>query len=138
MAQWVNDLACLCEGSCSIPSAVGLRIQCCCSCGIGRSSGSDSVPGPELPFATVVAAKEKEEKTLKTKRQRQVTLLIPSPAGTVMALRVYYLQSMHFPFLPQDGLLHFKSIKTILELIIYLRPAGKGTCERIIRMKNEP
>ena len=23
----------------------GLRIQCCCSCGVGHSCGSDSIPG---------------------------------------------------------------------------------------------
>ena len=29
----------------------GLRIRCCCSCGVGRNFGSDLIPGPWTPYA---------------------------------------------------------------------------------------
>ena len=62
MAQWLNDLACLCVGTGSIPGSVGpnagpelVRIHCCYGCGIGCSSGSDSIPAWELPYTAAVA-----------------------------------------------------------------------------------
>ena len=42
----------------------GLRIWCCHSCGVGDSRGSDSIPGPELQYATGVAKKGIEESEL--------------------------------------------------------------------------
>ena len=39
----------------------GLRIQHCCSSGISLSCGSDSVPGPELPYAESTAKKERRK-----------------------------------------------------------------------------
>ena len=46
VAQWVNNLACLCGGAASIPAQrSGLRICHCCSCSVACSSGSDSVAG---------------------------------------------------------------------------------------------
>ena len=41
------------------PGAVGWRIWHCCSCSVGHSCGSDSVPGPEVPYATDVAIRLK-------------------------------------------------------------------------------
>lgn len=62
----------------------------------------------------------------KEKSQSYPLLLLWPQESTV------YLQSMHFPFQPRDGLLHIKSMTILLELIIFLRPAGKGTYEWII------
>ena len=47
MAQWINDPTCLHGGISSIsgPSRSGLRIWCCCSCGVGCSFSLDSIPG---------------------------------------------------------------------------------------------
>ena len=47
MAQWVNDPACFCGGtSLRILSLVQwAKNPCSCSCGVGHSSGSDSIPG---------------------------------------------------------------------------------------------
>ena len=39
----------------------GLRIQCCCSCGLGQNGGSDLTPGPRAPHA-MGSQKRKERK----------------------------------------------------------------------------
>ena len=38
----------------------GLRVGCCCSCGIGLSCGSDLIPGPGTSYARNVGKKEKK------------------------------------------------------------------------------
>ena len=40
----------------------GLRIQHCCSCGLGRNYGLDLIPGLETPYATGRPKKEKDKK----------------------------------------------------------------------------
>ena len=46
----------------SLAQHIVLRIQCCCSCGVSRSSGSNFIPGLELPYAMEAAKKEKRKK----------------------------------------------------------------------------
>ena len=59
----------------SLAQSSGLRIQRCCSCGVGHSSGLDldSIPGPH---AVGVAEKEK-------KRARKREQGLEFPCGTV-------------------------------------------------------
>ena len=46
VAQWVNDPACPLEAEVQSPAQHSvLRVQHCCSCGIGQSSRLDSIPG---------------------------------------------------------------------------------------------
>ena len=67
MVQWVDNLACLFGGSCSIPSLVQwvkelAFPQLWCSCGVGCSCSQDFWSlAQELPHAVGVAGKKKKK-----------------------------------------------------------------------------
>ena len=66
VAQWVDDPACLCGGAGLIPSPAGhsgLRIRRCHSWGLGCSSSSDSIPGPETSMCCGVQLKKEKKKS---------------------------------------------------------------------------
>ena len=55
----------------------GLRVQCCCTCGIGRSSGS-SIPVPEISICCAGSRKkEKSGSAGKISSERAVTFQDP-------------------------------------------------------------
>ena len=72
VAQWINDLACLCGGTSLIPAHhSGLRIQCCYSCGIGHISGSDSIPGLGTSICHECSRKRRRQKKKKKKEKKK-------------------------------------------------------------------
>ena len=51
----------------SLPGlAQGLRIRCCCRCGLGHTCSLDLIPGPGTPHATGQPKKEKEKEKEKS------------------------------------------------------------------------
>ena len=65
VAQWVNELACLCRGPVSLSALHrGLKIQHCRSCSVGWSSGLYSVPGQGTFILSWCGHKKKKKKTV--------------------------------------------------------------------------
>ena len=60
VAQWVNDLVCLCHSTSSIPDSAGLRIWHCCTHCRESSCSSDWSLAWELSYAMGAAKKEKK------------------------------------------------------------------------------
>ena len=63
VAQWINDLACLCGGADLIPGPVQwVKDLCCCGCGIGCSSGLDLIHGLGTSICHGGGAKREKKK----------------------------------------------------------------------------
>ena len=58
----------------------GLRIQHCCSCGIGHSSGSDSIPGPGISICHSCGRKRRRRRKKKDFSQKWLLLCQESHA----------------------------------------------------------